>query len=79
MISNNSAKWIYGEKRSRGKSFRLTNIIEFERDEIVERNRAPKIRRIEENILYCLKELQAKKSSLEENRIYLLNFYNAVS
>ena len=77
MISNNSKKLIYGqkEKLQNDKSkCKLTNILEIERDAIIGRNHASKIKTNEENILHCLKELKKKRSSFEENKIYLLKF-----
>ena len=79
MISNNSQKLIYGEKERHIEDkerikFRLTDIKEFDRDEIIARQSVSKIREREGNILYCLNELNRIKSTLEEHKVHLLNF-----
>jgi len=75
MISNNSKKLIYGEKRKidNGK-FKLVKIHEFDIHEVIRRNNIAEIRETEENILYCLKKLKDMASTLEENKVYLLKF-----
>ena len=75
MISNNSNKLIYGEKtKNRRGKWKLLNIHEYDRDDIIGRKETTKVRNTEENILYCLKALKDVSSSLDEYKVHLLQF-----
>ena len=54
----------------------LTKIEVIDRQEIIGKYHPLKIQEMEENILYCLKELKDRSSSLEENKVYVLKFEN---